>query len=415
MSAENPAAGRPARRVDGPEAWFRLIVAVILGTVGAVGMWAVVVVLPSVQTEFGVARADASMPYTATMVGFAFGNFLVGRYVDRLGITIPVIGAALMLGAGLVLAAHTTDISQFTIVQGVLIGLGTSATFGPLMASISHWFERRRGIAVAAAASGNYLAGTIWPVFIQQSVATEGWRTTYIWIGIICVLVMIPLSLLLRGKPPESTASLSNVSTPMGNQRISAGFSPTTLQIMLIVAGIACCVAMSMPQVHIVAYCVDLGYGPAAGAEMLSLMLGAGVISRLLSGMIADYIGGVKTVIIGSLLQCIALTLFLPFDGLVSLYVVSLLFGLSQGGIVPSYAIIVREYLPANEAGQRVGLVVMSTVLGMALGGWMSGWIFDQTGSYAMAFFNGIGWNVLNISIMLMLLWRARQPQHAAA
>ena len=201
----------------------------------------------------------------------------------------------------------------------------------------------------------------------------------------------------------------------MAGQRFSTGFSPTTLQILLIIAGISCCVAMSMPQVHIVAYCVDLGYGPAAGAEMLSIMLGAGVISRLLSGMIADYIGGVKTVILGSILQCIALTLFLPFDGLVSLYVVSLLFGLSQGGIVPSYAIIVREYLPAREAGQRVGLVVMSTVLGMALGGWMTGWIFDQTGSYAMAFLNGIAWNVLNISIMLMLLWRVRQPQLAAA
>ncbi|MEM8975320.1 MAG: MFS transporter [Pseudomonadota bacterium] len=415
MSAENSAVRPPARRIDGPEAWFRLVIAVILGTVGAVGMWAVVVVLPSVQAEFGVDRADASMPYTATMVGFALGNFIVGRYVDRLGITIPVIAAALMLGSGLVLAAYTTDIWQFTIIQGVLVGLGTSATFGPLMASISHWFERRRGIAVAAAASGNYLAGTIWPIFVQQSVATEGWRTTYIAIGIICVLVMIPLSLLLRGKPPESPTATTDHAMSLAGPRISAGFSPTTLQVLLIIAGISCCVAMSMPQVHIVAYCVDLGYGPAAGAEMLSIMLGAGVLSRLISGMIADYIGGVKTVILGSVLQCIALTLFLPFDGLVSLYVVSLLFGLSQGGIVPSYAIIVREYLPANEAGQRVGLVVMSTVLGMAIGGWMSGWIFDQTGSYAMAFFNGIAWNVLNISIMLMLLWRARRPQGVAA
>ena len=226
---------------------------------------------------------------------------------------------------------------------------------------------------------------------------------------------MIPLSLLLRGKPPEATATTATSFAPSPGQHVSAGFSPTTLQVLLIIAGIACCVAMSMPQVHIVAYCVDLGYGPAAGAEMLSIMLGAGVISRLISGMIADYIGGVRTVILGSVLQCIALTLFLPFDGLVSLYVVSLLFGLSQGGIVPSYAIIVREYLPAREAGQRVGLVVMSTVLGMALGGWMSGWIFDQTGSYAMAFFNGIAWNVLNISIMLMLLWRTRRPRLAAA
>ena len=182
--------------------------------------------------------------------------------------------------------------------------------------------------------------------------------------------------------------------------------SPRALQLLLALAGLGCCIAMSMPQVHIVSFCMDLGYGPAVGAEMLSLMLFGGVASRLLFGVIADWIGGIKTVLAGSSLQCLALFLYLPFDGLVSLYIVSLIFGLSQGGIVPSYAVAVREYLPAREAGQRIGLIVMATILGMAVGGWMSGWIYDLTGSYKAAFLNGIAWNFLNIGIILFVLTR---------
>jgi MFS family permease len=180
------------------------------------------------------------------------------------------------------------------------------------------------------------------------------------------------------------------------------------LAILLGIAGVGCCVAMSMPQVHIVSYCVDLGYGPAVGSQMLSLMLLGGVASRLVSGLLADRLGGVRTLLIGSALQGVALMLYLPSDGLTSLYIVSLVFGLAQGGIVPSYAVIVREYMPSAEAGRRVGFVLMTTIVGMALGGWMSGWIYDVTGSYHMAFLNGIAWNGLNIGIMVLILLRTR-------
>jgi len=184
------------------------------------------------------------------------------------------------------------------------------------------------------------------------------------------------------------------------------GLSMNTAQALLCVAGVACCVAMSMPQVHIVAYCTDLGYGAARGAQMLSLMLACGIASRLISGAICDRIGGLRTLLLGSVLQGVALLLFLPFDGLVSLYVISALFGLFQGGIVPSYAIIVREHFPPAEAGARVGTVLMCTLLGMALGGWMSGKVFDLTGSYHAAFINGVAWNLLNLSITLVLMRR---------
>lgn len=402
-------AGGPG--IDSAYAWMRLGISMLLSTIGGAGMWAVVVVLPAVQAEFGVDRAAASMPYTATMVGFAAGNVLVGRAIDRMGYWIPALVSAMALGAGFLLASLTTSILAFTLVQGLLIGLGTSAIFGPLIADISHWFNRRRGVAVTAAASGSYLAGAVWPTAMPYVMQGEGWRFTYAAIGIFCLATMVPLVLMLRRGAPREAAHGSPGSRPA--QPIS--LSPAALQMLLVVAGFGCCMAMSMPQVHIVAYCMDLGYGVARGADMLSIMLAAGVVSRIGSGFLADRIGAVKTLVIGSALQCLSLLFYIPFDGLASLYVVSLVFGLSQGGIVPCYAIIVRDYMPAKEAGQRVGIVLMATIFGMAVGGWMSGWIYDLTGSYAAAFLNGIAWNLVNLAAILLLMWKARRSVEALA
>ncbi len=392
---------------DSPYAWRRLAVAVLLSTIGGVGMWSVVVALPAMQADFGVDRAAASLPYTLTMFGFAGGGVLLGQLADRFGVTVPVIISTIMLGAGYIAVGHSDTLWQVAIAHGLLIGVGTSATFAPLMADISHWFVRRRGIAVAVAASGNYLAGTIWPPVVQHFIAADGWRATYTGIGIFCFCTMLPLALLLRRRMEAHHSVASGAAAAA--KRAALPFSPTTLQVLLCIAGIGCCVAMSMPQVHIVAYCGDLGYGVARGADMLSLMLGFGIISRVASGFIADRIGGVGTLLIGSVLQGVALFLYLLFDGLFSLYVISALFGLFQGGIVPCYAIIVREYFSPKQASTRVGLVIMATILGMALGGWLSGEIFDLTGSYQAAFLNGLGWNFLNVSIMTWLLLRSRQ------
>jgi MFS family permease len=393
--------------VETPYAWRRLLAALALSTIGGVGLWSAIVVLPAIQAEFGAVRASASLPYTATMMGFAFGGILMGRLADRMGIIVPIVAGAAALTVGYLLAAQATSLWQFALCQGLIIGLlGSAATFGPLVADVSHWFTRNRGIAVGICASGNYLAGTVWPPILQHFIATEGWRATHIGVGIFCAVSMLPLSLVLRRRTPikHGAAPLSVVAREAGR----AAMSPGLLQGLLVVAGLACCVAMSMPQVHIVAYCGDLGYGVARGAEMLSLMLGTGVISRLASGWVSDHIGGVPTLLLGSLLQCLTLIFYLPFDGLTSLYIVSALFGLSQGGIVPSYAMIVREYFPPQEAGARVGLVLMATIVGMALGGWMSGEIYDLTGSYRAAFINGILWNLLNLGIAL---WLLRQPR----
>jgi MFS family permease len=399
---------------DSRYAAFRLAITLALMTIGASAMYVVPVVLPAVQAEFGIARADASLPYSLLMIGMGVGGVLMGRLADRFGVMAPLLVGSACIGLGYVGAGLANDIHVFNLLHGVVLGfLGVSATFSPLLADTSLWWVKRRGIAVAVCASGNYLGGAIWPPVLQHFVDTVGWRQGYIWMGIFCGLSMTVLALFLRQRPPEAAGSTPASSTAHDAHR-PFGLSPNAAMALLMVAGTACCVAMSMPQVHIVAYCSDLGYGAARGAEMLSLMLGVGIVSRLLSGWICDHIGGLRTLLLGSFLQGVALLLFLPFDGLVPLYVISALFGLFQGGIVPSYAIIVREHFPAREAGARTGAIIMCTLLGMALGGWMSGRVFDLTGSYQAAFLNGIAWNAVNLAIAWWL-WRGARPRKLRA
>jgi MFS family permease len=400
--------------VDSRYAWMRLGVALLICTIGGIGMWSVVVALPAVQAEFGIDRGAASLPYTLTMIGYASGGVLMGRLADRFGVAVTIGWGTLMLAAGYVAAGLATSLWQFVAAQGLLIAfLGSSSTFGPLMADISFWFARRRGIAVAVCASGNYLAGTIWPPVVQHFIATVGWRQTHFAIGGLCLVTMLPLSLLLRRRPPGHGSAAAGVRG--GLPAMVLGLAPATVQTLLAIAGVACCVAMAMPQVHIVAYCGDLGYGPARGAEMLSLMLGFGILSRLGSGFVADRIGGMRTLLLGAALQAFALLLYMAFDSLFSLYVVSALFGLFQGGIVPSYAIVVRELFPPREAATRVGVVLMATMLGMALGGWLSGAIFDLSGTYGPAFANGFAWNLVTIGVAVLLLVRQRSQARVFA
>ena len=405
-------AASAAHDIDSAYAWRRLWIALALGTVGSIGMWSFVVALPAVQADFGIARGEASLPFTLTMIGFGAGGIMMGRLADKFGVVRPLLIGAAALVSGYLLSAFATNIWQFALAQG-LLGFGASGSFGPLMTDISHWFEKRRGIAVAIASCGNYLAGTVWPPIIQHIISAQGWRTAQIVICIFCAIATLPLILAMRRPAPSHGAACNGMA---GMGKLGAlGLSSNTLMALLVVAGVACCVAMSMPQVHIVAYCGDLGYGPARGAEMLSAMLGFGLISRVACGFIADKIGGLATLLISSVLQGVALFFYLLFDSLVSLYVISALFGLFQGGIVPMYAIIVRENFAPGEAGTRLGIVLMATLFGMALGGWMSGVIFDFTGSYVAAFANGLGWNLINVMIVAWLLMRRGGRQVAAA
>ena len=396
--------------IDSKTAAKRLLIALLLMMMGTSSMYAVAVFLPAVQAEFGVSRSTVSLPYTFMMVGLGLGSILMGKVADRFGVATALMLGAISVGLGYIISGLAPNILIFGISHGLLLGFfGASAIFAPLMADTSMWWNKHRGFAVGICSSGNYLAGTIWPPIVQWGIEQYGWRTTYIGMGIICGSAMFLLALLMLQRPPLSLPA-STVSEKASNRERPFGLPINFAQLLLCIAGVGCCVAMSMPQVHIVAYCSDLGFNPARGAEMLSVMLAFGVVSRLLSGFVCDRIGGLKTLLLGSLLQAVALFLFLPFNSLMSLYIIAALFGLFQGGIIPAYAIIVREHFPIHELSKRVGLCIMATMLGMALGGWLTGKVFDLTGSYHAAFINGLLWNAMNVSIVLYLLYKLKTP-----
>ena len=386
---------------DSLKSWIRLILLFSLGITGTVGMWSVVVVMPAIESDFNIDRGKASLLYATTMVGFGLGNFLIGKIIDKYGLKLPIIVATLILVISYLIGTISTEFWHLLILQ-IFMGTAAATFFGPSMADIGNFFEKRRGLAVAIIASANYVAGAFWPLIISYFLETMTWKDVYLYIALICIIIMIPISFFLKNNISQNE---SDITTEASNSKLT-NLSPSALQTLLILAGIGCCLAMAMPQVHIVALCVERGFGLSIGAEILAVMLFSGMISRVGFGYLSDKIGPVYTLFIGSLLQMISLVFFLPFDTQLSLYIVSLMFGLSQGGIVPAYAMIVRKYLPLKEVGERVGLVIMATIVGMGLGGWMSGEIFDITQSYKLAFVNGIFWNFTNLLIVTFIMWK---------
>ena len=393
----------PAR--ESSYAYLRLVASLSLMTIGGAGMFTIVVALKPVAAEFGASRSAASIAYAVTTVGFGVGGVMMGRWADRAGVMLPALFGTVCLALGFVLAGRAESMGQLYLAQGLLIGLmGNAAVFAPLVADITHWFTQRRGIAVAIVISGNYLAGTVWPPITQYGIDLWGWRDTFTGIGIFCLLTMLPLSVLLYRRVPDAAPGAQMQDTAPARP---LSMAPVTLQLLLCAAGAGCCIAMAMPQTHIVAHATDLGHAAQRGAEMLALMLGTGVISRLVFGWVSDRIGGLKALLIGSGLQCAALLLFMPVEGLAALYLISALFGLGQGGIVPAYTIIIRAFFPPGQAGWRIGTVMMFTLMGMGLGGWLAGLLYDLTGSYQAAFVNAVAFNVMHLAIAGSLLRRA--------
>ncbi len=402
----------PAKNLPSYYPILRAANSLALMTIAMAGMYASIMVLEPATQEFDIGRGAGAMPYTLYMIGFGLGNIVLGKLMDRFGMALLALIGAICLPAGLYLASTAQHLWSFIFILSVLCGfLGGAFAFGPLVADISKWFDQRRGLAVGIVISGSYVAGAIWPPLLQGWIDSNGWRQSFADLALICALTMLPLSLIYLKKP----ATEDDGRTTGDSQRWQRplGVSARQLQCLLCFAGIGCCVAMAMPQIHIVPHVIDLGFEAIDGANMLGLMLGFGIISRVSSGWISDRIGGVKTLLLGSGLQALVILIFLFVDTLNGLYLVSIAFGLSQGGIVPSYTIIIRKFFRASEAGARIGWIFVATTGGMALGGWMAGILYDLTGSYTLSFLNAIGFNIVNIAIAMFMLNRDTRPAEA--
>ena len=388
---------------DSQQAWFRLAIIFAMSVIGTAGMWSVVIILPNIQNEFTLDRAASTYPYVATMFGYGFGNVIIGRMLDKIGIKKPIIFALSLLVTSYVLSFFAKNVFWLSTIQ-FFLGFSAAAFFGPMMADISNYFYKRKGLAVSLVASGQHLCGAIWPFVIKDFIIEGDWRNAHLFIALVCSILIPILFCFLGNKLPKMNIKQKSTTQDEDiNSKVNLSISNRQIQILLMIAGVLCCVAMSMPQVHIVPLCIDNGYGLAVGTEILSFMLFAAVASRVIFGFLSDKIGPIQTLILGSSLQAISLTMFLPFNSQLSLYIVAICFGLSQGGIVPIYAVIISKFLPSNEVAERVGWLIFATIIGMSLGGWLSGEIYDFTNSYRLAFINGIFWNIINLCIMIYL------------
>jgi MFS family permease len=338
------------------------------------------------------------------MLGAGCGGILMGRWADRVGVLAPALVGALAIPLGAWWASTADGMAVLYLSHALLLGfLGNAAFVAPLLANTMRWFDRRRGIAIALVASGQSLAGALWPPFLRHLTDTQGWRHAFVVYALIALVALLPLCLLLR-RPPGVEAGRA-ADAPVW-QRRALGWPAGLVQSMLCLAFVGCCVAMAMPMVHIIAHATDLGHSSARAAEMLALLLACSVLSRLLFGVVADRIGGLWTLLIGSAGQAVMLSTFVVVESFWGLFVVAALFGLVYGGIVPCYALIVRELFPAAQAGRRIGWIVLFGTIGMALGGWLGGQIFDLTGSYRSAFLVGVAFNLGNLVLVATLLQR---------
>ena len=387
--------------------------------VGFGSLFLLVVALKPIAQEFDWPRGVPSFAFSLFYIGEGLGGIAMGYWMDRAGIGKPVFLGALMIGSGAIAASHATNQWYLYVAFGLMLGLlGQASLFAPLVANISHWFTRNRGMAIGIVLSGQTLAGAIWPPIFRYFNDEIGWRGTFFWFGVFALAVMVPVSLVLRRRPPDQPFAPRRTSEAVGprgqgrsERAVSGGRSGASaisvlrLQATLSIAGVACCIGMSMPLTHLVARASDLGHAPARAAEMLAVMLFAGFATRVFGlGFLSSRLGGLGALFVFSCMQGAMLTTLIFTQDLIWLYVVAALFGLGYAGIVPCYPIIVREFMPAHQAGRRIAGVVLFPGLGMAIGGWLGGYIYDLTGSYDAAFAAGVAFNAVNLAIIGALI-----------
>ncbi len=384
-----------------------LAASVLLMVLGWGASYVIVVSLKSIAQEFGWPRAVPSLAISFLFIGSGFGGVVMGYLLDRTDMGKPALVGAAMIGGGMLTVSVIDAAWQLQLIYGVMIGaFGVGSLSAPLMANIIRWFEHRRGMAVGVVASGQALAGIIWPPILGFTLGEIGWRDSFFWYGVVALCVMVPLAFVVARRPPAPATGVAGA-TARKIPAPSRPLRPRNMQIALSCAIVGCCVAMSLPLGHLVSYATDLGHPIRDAVQIMSVMLlTAFLTSSIGVGLLADRFGGLRSLIAFSGLQAASLAAFTAVDGLAALYVVAAIFGLGYGGIFPVYAVIVREHMPARESGQRTGQVYLFGAIGMGLGSWMGGAVFDATGSYVPAFLIGVGFNLANVALIVVLSMR---------
>ncbi len=394
--------------------WVVVFVSLAIHSIGLGAPTILFVALKPIAADLDTLRAVPSFAYSLMMMGAGVGGIAMGWWMDKRGVMQPVLFGAVMIGCGAIVASRSQGQLSLYLATGLLIGLfGKAAMIAPLIANATRWFDRRRGLAVAIISSGQGLAGAIWPTVIRYTTDEYGWRDTFFFYGVFALATMIPMAWLLRTAPPDERMAAGGSSPEASSAPTVLGKSPMFVQSALWLAVIGCCTGMAVPIVHLVSHATDLGHSSTTAATMLSTLFAAGFVSRICFGLLADRIGGMPTLLIGSACQTIMLLVFANVSSAWALYVAACLFGLGFAGIMPCYALIIRVLFPATEAGWRIATQYLFAALGMAFGGWLGGVLFDATGGYAVAFVVGAACGVMNFLVIWSLFSRHRRGSAA--
>ncbi len=397
--------------IETRDSWVVASVALLVMMMAFGAAWITAVALKDIAGEVGGARSIPALASALAWLGSGTGGILMGRIADRVGTRWTVICGGLMIGLGLSISTLGAPWPLW-IGHGLFIGLiGLGGINAPLYIYVSRWFDRRRGSALALISSGSYLAGAVWPPVFERVIAGFGWRQTMLWYAVAEIVVIVPLAAIYFRRPPEEFHAATASGAGVGHARL-LGLPRNVVFAMMCGAGVLCCIPMAMPQGHLVAFCSDLGISRSMGALMLSVLLGTAFLSRQIWGVISDRIGGLATVLIGSVWQAASMVSFLFTQNEAGLFTVAAAFGLGFSGIIPAYVLAVRELFPASEASWRIPTLLLFSGFGMAAGGWIAGLLYDHFGYYAPAFAAGVGANVLNILVVGVLV--ARQRYRAA-
>jgi MFS family permease len=372
------------------------------------GMWITAVGLKAVAADMGGTRAVPALATSLAWLGAGAGGILMGRLADRYGVRWTVITGSMMMAVGLIVSASATQPWQLYVGHGLFMGLiGNAGLNAPLMVYVSRWFDRRRGSALALISSGGYLAGAVWPTVFERSIAIFGWRSTMASFALVQFALVAPLAIAFLRTPPDAGFA-GGALAGGGSKRTVFGWNANLVFALLAFAACLCCVTMSMPQQHMVAFCTDLGLSATLGAAMLSLLLGMGFFSRQAWGWMSDRIGGLLTALVSSALQCAAMTGFMFAQGELSVFAVSAAFGIGFSALIPAYILTIRELYPLSEAHWRVPTLMLASGIGMATGGWLAGYLYDLHGYYTPAFLTGVAFNLANMALLFMLVVRQR-------
>ena len=393
--------GRQGPSIETRYGWVVVLASLAVHSIALGAPTILFVALKPIAADLDTARAVPSMAYSLLMIGAGIGGIAMGRWMDRYGVMQPVLFGSVMLCLGALLASHAEGRWGLFIATGVLMGLlGKAAMIAPLVANVTRWFDRRRGLAVAIITSGQGLAGAVWPPIVQHFNDLVGWRGTFLYFAVFGAVTMVPAAILLRPRPPIVVSDRPAAAATPRDERRVLDLPPHVAQVMLWIAVIGCCTAMSVPIVHLVSHVTDQGYTLEQGARVLSVLFVAAFVSRLGFGMLADRIGPVRTLLIGSVSMATMLLAFAFTTSYTGLFISALLFGLGFSGVMPCYPLIIRTLFPVSQLGGRIAAQYMFAASGMALGGWLGGVIFDLSGSYSPAFLVAFGFNAMNLVVM---------------